>query len=109
MLFCGQWQECVAFYRDGLGLDTAFDNDWFVQFVLNSASRLSVADASRAGVESAHGKGMTVTVKVEVIFAAYGTIMGRGFSSGRAEKHAWGADVFYLTDPDGNRIEFRAD
>ena len=75
----------------------------------NSASRLSVADASRAGVETAHGKGITVTVKVEDIFAAYGTIMARGFSSGRVEKHAWGADVFYLTDPDGNRIEFWAD
>ena len=70
---------------------------------------MSVADTSRAGVESARGKGITVTVRVEDIFAAYGTIMACGFSSGRVEKHAWGAHVFYLSDPNGNRIEFRAD
>jgi catechol 2,3-dioxygenase-like lactoylglutathione lyase family enzyme len=109
ILYCGRWRECVAFYRKGLGLEAAFENDWFVEFVLNSASRLSVADASRASVESAHGKGITLTFKVEDIFAAYRSLMARGLSPGQIRAHAWGADLFHLADPDGNRIEFWAD
>ncbi|MDH3414000.1 MAG: hypothetical protein OEM98_16150 [Gammaproteobacteria bacterium] len=36
-LYCGQGQGWVDFCRDGLGLDTAFENDRFVEFVLNFA------------------------------------------------------------------------
>lgn len=109
ILYCDRWQECVAFYRDGLGLETAFENDWFSEFVLNSAARLSVADARRASVKSAHGRGITLTFKVGDISTARRTLEGRGLSPGQVRKHAWGADLFHLCDPDGNRIEFWAD
>lgn len=106
ILYCSRWQECVEFYRDGLGLDVASENDWFVEFSLNPDSRLSVADARRASIESAGGRGITVTLKIEDILSAHQALMDRGLLPGEIKKHAWGADVFYLRDPDGNRIEF---
>lgn len=109
IVYCSRFRECVAFYQDRLGLNIAFENDWFVEFMLNSASRLSVADARRTSIQSANGRGITVTFKVEDIFSAHRGLEERGLSPGRIDKHAWGADVFYLSDPDGNRIEFWAD
>lgn len=109
IVYCSRWQECVGFYRQGLGLTVVFENDWFVEFALNSAASLSVADARRATVESAQGKGITVTLKVQDIQAARRTLAARGLDPGGVEKHPWGADVFYLWDPDGNRVEFWAD
>ncbi len=109
ILYCSRWRECVAFYRDGLGLAAAFENDWFVEFELNSASRLSVADARRASIQTAHGSGITMTLKVEDIRAAHQMLRQRGLDPGPVKKHAWGADVFYLRDPERNRIEFWSD
>lgn len=106
ILYCSRWQECVDFYHDGLGFDVAFKKDWFVEFFLTAASRLSIAEARRASVESAAGRGLTLTLKVEDILAAHQALTARGLSPGKVKKHAWGADVFYLRDPDGNRIEF---
>jgi len=106
ILYCSRWQDCVDFYRDGLGLDVAFEKDWFVEFSLNAASRLSIAEARRASVQSAGGRGITLTLKVEDILAAHRALLNRGLSPGEVKKHAWGADVFYLRDPDGNRVEF---
>lgn len=108
IVYCSRWRECVAFYQDGLGLEIAFENDWFVEFVLNSGSRLSVADARRTSIQSANGRGITVTLMVEDIFSARRLLEERGVSPGRINKHAWGAEVFHLSDPDGNRIEFWA-
>ncbi len=104
--YCSRWRECVGFYRQGLGLTVVFENDWFVEFALNSASGLSVADARRATIESAEGKGITLTLKVQDVQAAQRALAARGLDPGRVEQHAWGAEVFYLQDPDGNRVEF---
>ena len=109
ILYCDRWKDCVAFYRDGLGFEIAFENDWFTEFVLNSAARLSVADARRASIKSARGQGITLTFKVEDISAAHRALEARGLTPDRVRKHAWGADLFHLADPDGNRIEFWAD
>lgn len=109
IVYCRRWQPCVAFYRDGLGLEINFENDWFVEFVLNAGARLSVADARRASVESAEGRGVTVTLKVGDRAAAQRTLRERGLSPGEIRMHSFGADVFYLNDPDGNRIEYWSD
>lgn len=106
IVYCSRWQECVVFYRDGLGLEIVFNNDWFVEFSLNCVSRLSIADARRASIESAEGRGITVSLKVRDILAAHQEVLERGLSPGKVKRHAWGADVFHLRDPDGNRIEF---
>ncbi|MDX1527472.1 MAG: VOC family protein [Gammaproteobacteria bacterium] len=109
IVYCSRWQECVGFYRQGLGLSVVFENHWFVEFALNSASSLSIADARCATIESAQGRGFTVTLKVPDIHAARTALAARGLEPGRVERHPWGANVFYVRDPDGNRVEFWAD
>lgn len=106
IVYCNRWKECVRFYRDGLGLEVTFNNDWFVEFSLNSACALSIADARRASVDSAQGRGITLTLKVEDIRAAHRALLDNGLFPGEIKKHPWGAMVFYLRDPDGNRIEY---
>jgi catechol 2,3-dioxygenase-like lactoylglutathione lyase family enzyme len=44
ILYARRWKETVAFYRDFLGFEIAFQNDWFVEFRLAHALFLSVAD-----------------------------------------------------------------
>lgn len=109
IVYCRRWQPCVAFYRDGLGLAISFENDWFVEFVLNSGARLSVADARRASIESAEGKGITLTLKVGDLAAEHSRLRNRDLAPGKIREHPFGANVFYLSDPDGNRIEYWSD
>lgn len=105
IIYCRRWHECVTFYRDGLGFEETFSNDWFVELAVTRSARLSVADARRASVESAEGRGVTVTLKVADIRAARNALATRGLVPGEVRRHPWGADVFYLRDPDGNRVE----
>ncbi len=39
-------------------------NDWFVEFKLNEASRLSVANEVRTTMKSGDGKGVTISLQV---------------------------------------------
>lgn len=105
IIYCTRWADCVDYYRDGLGLDVAFENDWFVELKLAEGARLSLADAGRATIDSADGRGITVTLKVADIHDARRQLEDRGLEPGEIRRHAWGDLVFYLRDPDGNRIE----
>ena len=106
ILYARRWEESVAFYRDRLGFAVAFRNDWFVEFRLTPTAYLSVADQSRTTMASGDGKGITLSFRIDDLQAAH-----RAFTKDRLEPTAirtqvMGADVFYLTDPEGNRIEF---
>jgi catechol 2,3-dioxygenase-like lactoylglutathione lyase family enzyme len=106
ILYARRWEESVAFYRDRLGFAVAFRNDWFVEFRLTPTAYLSVADQSRTTMASGDGKGITLSFRIDDLQAAH-----RAFIKDRLEPTAirtqvMGADVFYLTDPEGNRIEF---
>lgn len=105
IIYCRRWRECVTFYRDGLGFEETFSNDWFVELAITRSARLSVADALRASIESAEGRGLTVTLKVTDARAARKALAARGLVAGEIRRHAWGAEVFHLRDPDGNRVE----
>ena len=108
-MYCNKWQEMTAFYRDGLKLEVAVSLDWFVEFRLNETACLSVADARRASVGSSEGKGLTVTLKVDDIRTVHRQIKETGLEPTPIKDHPWGAKVFYLRDPEGNRIEFWTD
>lgn len=105
IVYCRRWQACVTFYRDGLGFEETFSNDWFVELAITDSARLSVADARRASIRSAEGRGLTLTLRVADARAARQTLAGRGLELGEIRRHPWGADVFHLRDPDGNRVE----
>ena len=104
ILYCSRWAVTVAFYRDTLGLPTSFANDWFVEFELGPASFLSIADASRATIDAAQGKGITIAWKVHDAAAARTTLDQRGVEVTQVVQR-WGSPAFYCHDPEGHRIE----
>ncbi|WP_379866512.1 VOC family protein [Marinobacter sp. M5B] len=106
ILYCRKWKECVAFYKDQIGLQVTTYLDWFVEFKLNAVSRISIADESRASVDSNDGKGVTITLEVGDIEAAHIYLNEVGLSPSPIKYHSWGARVIHIHDPEGNRIEF---
>ena len=105
ILYCSRWDDSVRFYRDGLGLPILFATDWFVEFRLSPNSRLSVADETRASVKSSGGAGITVSLEVDDIEAAWKLVAQRDLEPTAIRDHPWQARVFYLFDPEGHRIE----
>jgi uncharacterized glyoxalase superfamily protein PhnB len=105
ILYCQAWSECVAFYRDRLGLPVTFASEWFVEFALTESARLSIADERRATVKSSHGAGITLTFQVDDADALWSLFQTEGIETTPCKTHAWGARTFYLRDPEGNRLE----
>lgn len=105
ILYCRNWQETVAFYRDGIKLLMLSSNDWFVEFKLNEAARLSVADEVRATVKSGDGKGITISLQVANVVEVQTELNQAGISS-TPIKEVWGSKAIYVRDPEGNRLEF---
>ena len=88
-----------------MGLPVHFANDWFVEFSLTATSRLSIADQRRASVKSCAGQGFTLALEVEDLRAARRYAQDAGLTPTPMGRHPWSADVFYLKDPEGHRIE----
>jgi uncharacterized glyoxalase superfamily protein PhnB len=96
----------VDFYQNRLGLPVNFASEWFVEFSLTGTARLSIADEGRASVKSAGGQGITLALEVEDIRAAHRWAESTGLAPTALRRHPWDAEVFYLRDPEGHRIEF---
>jgi catechol 2,3-dioxygenase-like lactoylglutathione lyase family enzyme len=106
ILYCNNWLETVAFYREKLQLEVTVARDWFVEFELNEKSRLSIADASRATLDSCEGRGITLTMAVDDLEKTHAQLQATGLHPPPIRKHSWGAQVVYIHDPEGNRLEF---
>jgi catechol 2,3-dioxygenase-like lactoylglutathione lyase family enzyme len=106
ILYCRNWRATVDFYQNRLGLPVNFASEWFVEFSLTGTARLSIADEGRASVKSAGGQGITLALEVEDIRAAHRWAESTGLAPTALRRHPWDAEVFYLRDPEGHRIEF---
>jgi uncharacterized glyoxalase superfamily protein PhnB len=106
IIYCAKWKETVAFYKTNLQLRVTTSLEWFVEFELAGSARLSIADATRTSMKSCEGKGLTLTMEVEDIESAHVSLEEAGLHPQAIRDHAWGARVFYLHDPEGNRLEF---
>lgn len=105
ILYCKKWPETVAFYQHDLGLPMTFASDWFVEFQLTNTAHISIADEKRATIKSAGGAGITLTLRVESADETWQYLHHKGLTVEPVRKHAWGARVFYLFDPEGHRLE----
>lgn len=104
ILYCQHWRATVSFYRQQVGLPVAFENDWFVEFTLNSNAFLSIADSKRTTIDHVEGQGITLTWRVQDIRAAHEELKRRGVDT-TPIRQKWVALVFYFHDPEGHRIE----
>ncbi len=105
ILYCKNWKDTLRFYRLLLSTPGNPVADWFVEFHVNKGARLSIADESRASIKSAGGKGITISLQVQDINDAWRELRHRSLAPGTVTLHPWGARLFYLYDPEGNRIE----
>ena len=105
ILYCKKWTCTVDFYKNGLALPVLFENDWFVEFTLNAASRLSIADERRASIQTSSGAGMTLALEVADINTLWARMEKKKLDPTPVRTHPWNARVFYLFDPEGHRIE----
>jgi hypothetical protein len=106
ILYCCKWEDTVRFYRDQLKLSVNFSTDWFVEFILDGISRLSIADENRASIKTSRGKGITLSWEVDRIERVWADVRNNGLEPTPIRKHPWGACCFFLFDPEGHRIEF---
>ncbi|MDC7228244.1 MAG: VOC family protein [Spirochaetales bacterium] len=106
ILYCRNWNETVDFYKNGMKLPELFRNEWFVEFELNSMARISIANEAEASVRSSGGRGVTITIEITDLDQIYSVCCGSGLNPTEIKEHPWGGRVFYLFDPEGNRLEF---
>jgi catechol 2,3-dioxygenase-like lactoylglutathione lyase family enzyme len=105
ILYCRKWDETVAFYEKKLGLPINFFNEWFVEFNLNNNARLSVANEERSSIKSGEGEGITISLEVQHIETMHSLMAEKGLNP-TSVKEIWKSRLFYIKDPEGNRIEF---
>lgn len=105
ILYCSKWEKTVSFYREVLKLEINFSNEWFVEFNLNDGARLSVANDEKTSVKSSGGKGITISLNVDDIKTVHFFMVESGLNP-TPIKSLWKSGVFYIYDPEGNRIEF---
>ena len=105
ILYCGEWEKTVKFYKEGLSLPVNFITNWFVEFCLNETSRLSIANEQKSSIKSSEKKGITIALQVENIDEIWENIVKRELKPTKIKHHPWNARVFYLYDPEGHRIE----
>lgn len=107
ILYCTRWTETVEFYTLGLNLKQLVNIGWFVEFYLTDSARLSIADESRCSIKSANGRGVTISLAVDDLENRHRKFKEKKLNPTKI-KPLWGSRVFYLYDPEKNRIEFWA-
>jgi len=105
ILYCRRWQATVAFYRDILELEINLETDWFTEFHIAAGSYVSIADAKRTTIEPAGGRGITLSFQVSDMNTAREQLQAAGIEASEI-RQVWGAQAFYIQDPEGHRIEF---
>lgn len=107
IIYCRQWEKTRHFYREVLKLDTSFQkDDWFIEFSVNGAAHLSIADAAKCTIPAGDGVGITLSFFVQDLRAAQAVFTDNGIATTEIKAQGWRAPYFYVHDPEGVRIEF---
>lgn len=112
ILYCDLFSETVRFYREVLGFPIVLSKSWFVEFAINKYARISVADSSKTTIKSSKGDGITVTFQISdsaSIQTIRTHLLNNGYAPTPVVTHPWGAVLFRVKDPEGNRLEFWSD
>lgn len=107
IIYCKHWPDSVHFYRDVLQLGISFQkDDWFIEFVVNGAAHLSIADAARCTIPPGGGIGLTLSFFVQDLRATEAIFKEHNIATTPIKAQGWRAPYFYVNDPEGTRIEF---
>lgn len=106
VLYCKNWYATMSFYKDVMGFKQSFQqDDWFIEFIVNAGSHLSVADEAKCTIAAGEGKGVTLSFKVARLARLHRELKEQGLRPTAITSHSWRAPYFYIYDPEGNRIE----
>lgn len=107
ILYCRHWERSRHFYRDVLKLDISFQkDDWFIEFSVNGAAHVSIADAARCTIAPGDGVGLTFSFFVQDLQAVHALFAEHNIITTEIRAKGWRAPFFYVHDPEGTRIEF---
>ncbi len=104
ILYCRKWRETVTFYREIFAFPVSHQTDWFIEFRLTASAYLSIADESRATIDSVEGQGITLSWEIANVHETHADFVAQQIAVSPIRKK-WGAYLFYLHDPEGHRIE----
>jgi catechol 2,3-dioxygenase-like lactoylglutathione lyase family enzyme len=104
ILYCRNWENTVKFYRDVLKFGINHESEWFVEFQLADNTCLSIANAVNTSIKSADGGGITISWQIEDVELTYLRFNELGIKTSKL-KNVWGAQAFYIFDPEGHRLE----
>ena len=107
-IFTCQWEEALAFYRDKVGLEVAFENaqfGWAQLDVGGAFIGLERCDQNDRESRSLVGRFTGISLEADDIHETYRTLSDRGviFTS-PPEVQEWGGTLAHFSDPDGNVI-----
>jgi predicted enzyme related to lactoylglutathione lyase len=104
ILYCRDWENTVRFYRDVFKFVINHKSEWFVEFQLADNTYLSIANAVNTSIKSSDGGGITISWQIEDVESAYLRFNELGIKTSKL-KRVWGAQAFYIFDPEGHRLE----
>lgn len=105
VLYCDQWEECIAFYRDVLGFPVVFANEIFVEVQPAEGARIGLMNASRTRWSALRSDSLILSFRVADIEKTHQTLKKELSGIGQIVDHSWGARLFEIKDPDDRRIE----
>lgn len=107
VLRCRKWAECLAFYRDVLGLSIVDRKERFVEFQVTSSSRIGLIDTGGLSEEGDSARERIIlSFCVEDLEAVHGELSSHWPGTSGIRTHPWGDRLFEMEDPEGRRIEF---
>ena len=106
ILFTENYDACVRFYRDVLGLPVLFDKGHLITLGFGSAYLMIENDGvASGGAKTLTQNPVTLRFNVEDVAAAARMLEGRGVG---VELHHWDwGTTGHFLDPDGNRCELK--
>ncbi|MBC7814576.1 MAG: VOC family protein [Burkholderiales bacterium] len=115
VLFVQDFEKCLAFYRDTLGLPVAQLEPKFAAFKMHDQdfALLHVSNAAEmvtAEIDGPPARGVNplmLCARVQDVDAAYETLKAKGveFTQGPTSQY-WGLRTIYFKDPESNIWEF---
>ncbi len=106
VLICREWEACVAFYRDVLGLPIVYQRNRFVEFEVTPDSRVGILEPLRPNAAEPGHEHVILSLCVPDIEEVHKKLEARTTDLPPIRKHPWGPRLFEIRDPEGWRIEF---
>jgi catechol 2,3-dioxygenase-like lactoylglutathione lyase family enzyme len=109
VLFCRDWEACVAFYRDALGFPVVYENRRFVELQVASGAFIGLLDAwGLEALPPAAASWAILSLRVPDLDSTRAALDPVLPGLPEIRRHPWGARLFEIRDPEGRRLEFWA-